>query len=35
MTGGRLQITADVDLEGIKTLKQVLAKYEEVLKLVN
>src|SRR5262245_39416971 len=35
MTGGRLQITADVDLEGIKTLKAVLDKYEEVPKLMN
>ena len=30
----RLQITADVDGEGIKRLKQMLTKYEEILKLL-
>jgi hypothetical protein len=34
-TGGRLQITADVDAEGIQKLREVLQKYEEILKLLN
>lgn len=33
MTDGRLQITADVDREGLQRLKEILAKYEEILKL--
>jgi hypothetical protein len=33
MTGGRLQITADVDLEGLERLKEILEKYEEILEL--
>lgn len=33
--GGRLQITADVDVEGIEKLESVLAKYREILKLLN
>ena len=33
LTGGRLQITADVDLNGIQRLKQMLDKYEEILRL--
>jgi hypothetical protein len=31
---GRLEITADVDGEGLKTLKAMLDKYEEILKLL-
>jgi hypothetical protein len=34
LTGGRLQITADVDADGIVKLKDVLAKYEDILKLI-
>ena len=34
LTGGRLQITADVDLAGVERLKEVLGKYEEILKLL-
>lgn len=33
--GGRLQITADVDAKGIKKLRDVLDKYEEILNLLN
>jgi hypothetical protein len=29
-----LQITADVDAAGVAKLKEVLAKYEEILKLL-
>ena len=32
---GRLQITADVDAEGLKKLQNLLAKYAEVLALMN
>lgn len=34
LRGGRLQITADVDAAGLAKLKDVLAKYEEILKLL-
>lgn len=34
LTGGRLQITADVDLDGLRRLKTMLAKYEEILELM-
>ena len=34
-TGKRLQITADVDAEGLKKLKELLNKYEEILKIMN
>jgi hypothetical protein len=34
LTGRRLQISADLDGEGIAQLKQVLSKYEEILKLL-
>jgi len=34
MSGQRLQITADVDLGGVAKLKEALAKYEELLKLL-
>ena len=34
LTGDRLQITADVDAAGLATLKQMLDKYEEILKLL-
>lgn len=33
--GGRLQITADVDAKGIKKLREMLDKYEEILNLLN
>ena len=33
VSGMRLQITADVDLEGSKKLRQMLEKYEEILEL--
>jgi len=33
--GGRLQITADVDAEGIEKLENMLAKYKEILKILN
>lgn len=35
LTGNRLQITADVDAAGLATLKQMLDKYEEILKLLS
>ncbi len=35
LTGNRLQITADVDAEGIKKMRDVLVKYEEILKLLS
>ena len=35
VSGSRLQITADVDLEGLARLKEVLSKYEEIMKLMN
>ena len=35
LTGKRLQITADVDGEGLITLKKVLDQYEEILKLMS
>jgi hypothetical protein len=31
-TGGRLQITADVDLDGLQELKAMLDDYESILK---
>jgi len=34
LTGNRLQITADVDAAGLVKLKEVLAKYEDILKLL-
>jgi hypothetical protein len=34
LTGKRLQITAQVDAAGLATLKRMLDKYEEILKLV-
>lgn len=34
LTGGRLQINADVDADGLERLKTVLAKYGEILKLL-
>lgn len=34
LTGGRLQISADVDAIGLAKLKEILAKYEEILKLL-
>ncbi len=33
--GNRLQITADVDAAGLKKLKKLLEKYEEILELLN
>lgn len=35
LVGNRLQITADVDAPGLDKLKQVLDKYDEILKLLN
>lgn len=32
--GGRLQITADVDVDGIEKLEKMLGKYKEILKLL-
>jgi hypothetical protein len=34
LTGKRLQISADVDADGLAKLKEVLTKYEEILKLL-
>lgn len=34
MSGQRLQITADVDLDGVAKLKEALTKYEELLKIL-
>jgi hypothetical protein len=34
LRGNRLQITADVDAAGVAKLKEVLAKYEEILNLL-
>lgn len=34
LTGNRLQITADVDADGIKKLRDVLTKHEEILQLL-
>jgi hypothetical protein len=34
LRGNRLEITADVDRAGLKRLKEVLAKYEEILELL-
>lgn len=31
---GRLEVSADVDAEGLKTLRAMLDKYEEILKLL-
>ncbi len=33
-TGNRLQITADIDAKGIKKMRDVLVKYEEILQLL-
>lgn len=33
--GNRLQITADVDASGLATLTEMIAKYQEILKLLN
>jgi hypothetical protein len=35
LRGNRLQITADVDAAGLQTLKEMIGKYEEILKLVS
>jgi hypothetical protein len=35
MRGKRLEIMANVDAEGLKTLREMLEKYEEILKLMN
>jgi hypothetical protein len=35
LAGNRLQITADVDAAGLDTLKQMIGKYEEILKLLS
>jgi hypothetical protein len=34
LKGNRLEITADVGLDGIERLKEILGKYEEILKLL-
>ncbi len=34
LAGGRLQITADVDAEGVAKLKEILSKYEDILKML-
>lgn len=34
LSGHRLQITADVDAEGLQRLKKILEKYDEILKLL-
>ena len=34
LTGNRLQITADVDKEGLETLKKMLDKYDDILKML-
>ena len=34
LSGKRLQISADVDAEGLAKLKEILTKYEEILKLL-
>jgi hypothetical protein len=33
MSGGRLKISANVDAEGLQKLKEILSKYEEILRL--
>jgi hypothetical protein len=35
MRGNRLEIMANVDAKGLETLRETLAKYEEILKLLN
>jgi hypothetical protein len=35
LTGKRIQITADIDADGIKKLKEMLGKYEDILALLN
>lgn len=35
LTGKRLQITADVDSEGLATLTEMIDKYQDILKLLN
>lgn len=34
LSGKRLQISADVDAEGLSKLKEILTKYEEILKML-
>jgi hypothetical protein len=34
LTGKRLQICADVDADGLAKLKEILTKYEEILKML-
>ena len=34
LRGNRLQITADVDAAGLQTLKEMIGRYEEILKLL-
>lgn len=34
LSGKRLQISADVDAEGLAKLKDILTKYEEILKML-
>ena len=34
LRGTRLQITADVDASGLQTLKEMIGKYEDILKLM-
>lgn len=34
LSNGRLQITADLDLEGVGRLKEILSKYQEILSLL-
>jgi len=34
MNGDRLDIQASVDLEGLEKLEQMLAKYKEILKML-
>ncbi len=35
VVNGRLQLTADVDEEGINALKDMLDKYKEILSMMN
>jgi hypothetical protein len=35
MCGKRLEIAADVDTKGLETLRETLAKYAEIQKLMN
>jgi hypothetical protein len=34
LSGKRLQISADLDAEGLAKLKDILTKYEEILKML-